>query len=77
MSNWFGKHCGQLSVICTMIDCPSELHRPAYWPPLFMHVISMQALQQQPVSPAEHSKQPALLVKTPALARILGSWAGS
>ena len=32
-------------MICTMIDWPSLLQRPAYWPPELMQLISKQALQ--------------------------------
>ena len=32
-------------MICTMMDWPSELQRPAYCPPELMQLISKQALQ--------------------------------
>ena len=44
MSKWPSSHCGQLSVICTMMDWPTALQRPANWPPLFWQLISKHAL---------------------------------
>ena len=60
MSKWSASHCGQLSVIWMMIDCPSELQRPANCPPSFMQVISRHALQQRPrLSPGRSARDAA------------------